>query len=161
MRTIKSKRCENLSYFPDFFPHDCDERGACYEVQYHTDGGLAAYGETALRENTDNTTRHTNNSVLYTSGVCVCVCISTCARYSSRVRASARISEGAIFEMSSRRAWDLRSVVVASIITATIVPEFIGISINAARAYFLIDEPSSFRQFEAILFLRKWESSRI
>lgn len=73
MRTIKSKRCENLSYFPDFFPRDCDERGACYEVQYHTDGGLAAYGETALRENTDNTTRHTNNSVLYTSGVCVCV----------------------------------------------------------------------------------------
>lgn len=45
-----------------------------------------------------------------------------------------RISEGAIFETSSRRAGDLRSLVVASIITATIVREFIGISIKAARA---------------------------
>lgn len=45
-----------------------------------------------------------------------------------------RISEGAIFETSRRRAGDLRSLVVASIITATIVPEFIGISIKAARA---------------------------
>lgn len=89
-------------------------------------GGLAAYGETALLENTDNTTRPT--MVYCIRMTCVCASQRT---HASPLRYQ-RISEGAIFEVSSRRVGDLRSVVVASIITATIVPEFIGISIKAS-----------------------------
>jgi len=72
----------------------------------------------------------TRPTMVYTACVCawaLCACLS-----SRESREFARILEGAIFETCSRRAKDLRSVVVASIITATIVSEFIGINIKAA-----------------------------
>lgn len=74
-------------------------------------------------------------TMVYTSGMrmLVCMCVHQHAQTSPLKPECARISEGAIFETSSRRARDLRSVVVASIITATIGSKFIGISIKATR----------------------------
>lgn len=124
---IKKSKMQKSVVFSGFFPTwRWRERGPVMRPSTTWTGGLAAYGETALLENTDNTTRPTMVYCIRTA----CVCASQHTHASPL--GYQRISEGAIFEMSSRRVWDLRSVIVASIITATIVPEFIGISIKAS-----------------------------
>jgi len=119
--------------FRPFFPRDDGERvrGTRYEVQYHTDGAALPHMARRLSSRVP-TTRPT---MVYERR---CVCASElCRPLLLGHLECARISEGAIFEMSSRRARDLRSAVVASIITATIVPVFIGISIKAARVAYI------------------------
>lgn len=66
---------------------------------------------------------------------CVFVCAHASLRASQRRRDALRISEGAIFEASGCRVGDLRLLVVAPIITATIAPRSIAISIKAAQAF--------------------------
>jgi len=109
-------------------------RGARYEARTVD---LAAYGETALLESTNNNT--TNNGVR--AMACVCAPASVHASPLESTRESWK-------EPFSKRAAvvrDLRSAVVASIITATIVPEFIGISIKlrSERTYFLLNDSCS------------------
>lgn len=105
-------------------------RGTRYEAQYHTDDRPCRIWRDGSRREYQQ-----HDQQWCTSGAaCVCVRVWAEASPPRGPRERARISEGAIFETSGRRARDLRSAVVASIITATIVPEFIGISIKAARA---------------------------
>lgn len=113
---------EIRSYFPDFFRDNGERvRGARYEIQYR---GLTALPHMARRLSSRAPT------MVHTS-LCACACISM--HTPPFEPECARISEGAIFETSGRRARDLRSAVVIPIITATIGSEFIGISIKAAR----------------------------
>jgi len=74
-------------------------------------------------------------TIVYTSGMRTFVCVRAlaCTHVSLQVSQCARISEGTIFETSSRRARDLQLVVVVSIITAVIGSKFIGISIKVTR----------------------------
>jgi len=107
---------------------------ARYEVQYHTDrrpcriwrdGSAREYQQWCIR------------------AVCVYQYMCAYQQHASLLECK-QISEGAIFETSSRRVRDLWSVVVASIITATIGSEFIGISIKTTLVFSLVNESSFF-----------------